>query len=370
MTTAATETTPDVLIVGGGAIGLLSALELAAEGLRVTILERGQIGQESSWAGGGILSPVDPWRAPEPITSLCRWSQERYPEIAAKLLEETGLDPEWIRSGFLVGCGAELTEAIDWCRAEGLDWQPLSSDQLATVEPRIQLDRNGILLIPAVAQIRNPRFLRALRRAVELQGITILEGLEMRRIEVAEGRVTAILSDQGRHRAASFLLAAGAWSRLLTPDLIPPIQVEPVKGQMLAYRGRPEWLTHIVISGGRYLIPRRDGVILAGSTVEYADFDKSTTETARAELERYAGSVLPTLRTAEILRHWAGLRPGSPTGIPYICRHAELSNFYLNCGHFRNGLVSAPASARLVTDLILDRAPSFPPELYAMESPH
>lgn len=361
---------PDVLIVGGGAIGLLSARELAAEGLSVTVLERGETGQEASWAGGGILCPVDPWRTPEPVLDLCRWSQARYPELAAALLQETGVDPEWVQSGFLISCGEEYAAATAWCRREGIEWQEVSPADLAAIEPRVRLQTNGGLLIPGIAQIRNPRFMRSLRLAAERQGVQILEGREMREIEVVDGRVDAVVSAQGRHRAASYLLAAGAWSRLLTPNLIPPISVEPVKGQMLAYQGQPDWLSHIVLSEGRYLIPRRDGVILAGSTVEYADFDKTATSAARSELERFASSVLPDLQPAAVLRHWAGLRPGSPTGIPYICRHPQLSNFFLNCGHFRNGLVTAPASARLVTDLILQRPPTLPAEPYTLEAPH
>jgi glycine oxidase len=369
MSTRQARAHPDVLVVGGGAIGLLSALELAGEGLSVTVLERGQTGQESSWAGGGILSPVDPWRAADPIGTLCRWSRSRYPDLAKRLLAETGIDPEWVRSGLLIACGGEFPEASDWCQREHLDWLPVTPDQLAGMEPHIRVS-NHALLIPEIAQIRNPRFLRALRRAAELHGVEILEERQMDAFELSGERVKCVHASGERYCAERFLLAAGAWSRLLTPNLIPPVQIEPVKGQMLAYQGRPGWLSHILISDGRYLIPRRDGVILAGSTVEYADFDKAPTEAARAQLEAYAGSVLPELRGAPILRHWAGLRPGSPNGIPYICRHAQLENFYLNCGHFRNGLVSAPASARLITDIILNRQPSIPPEPYAMEAVH
>ncbi len=370
MNSVSPQTLPDVLIVGGGAIGLLSARELAAEGLRVTIIEKGQAGQESSWAGGGILSPVDPWHAAEPILALCRWSQPRYRDLAARLLDETGIDPEWVQSGFLISCGDEFAAAAAWCRKENLDWRPMTAADLSATEPNVRLPAEGMLLIPGIAQIRNPRFVRSLRQAVERQGVRILEGEQMNEIEVIEGRVASVVSATGRHRAGSFLMAAGAWSRLLTPHLIPPIQVEPVKGQMLAFRGHPEWLSRIVVSEGRYLIPRRDGVILAGSTVEYTDFDKRATDSARTQLERYAGSVLPQLKTAEILRHWAGLRPGSPTGIPYICRHTHHSNFYLNCGHFRNGLVTAPASARLIADLILQRTPTLPAKDYALDAGH
>ena len=369
MNTPRAGTHPDVLVVGGGAIGLLSALELAGEGLKVTVLEKGQTGQESSWAGGGILSPVDPWRAAEPIGALCRWSRSRYPALAERLLAETGIDPEWVRSGLLIACNGEFRDASDWCQREHLEWLPVSPDQLAAMEPHIRIG-NHALLIPEIAQIRNPRFLRALRRATELGGVEILEGRQMDAFELSGERVKCVLASGERYCAERFLLAAGAWSRLLTPNLIPPIQVEPVKGQMLAYRGRPDWLSHILISDGRYLIPRRDGVILAGSTVEYADFDKAPTEAARTQLEAYASSVLPDLKGCEVLRHWAGLRPGSPNGIPYICRHARFENFYLNCGHFRNGLVSAPASARLITDIILDRPPSISAEPYAMDAVH
>lgn len=355
----------DVLIIGGGAIGLLTARELLQAGAKVTIVERQLAASESSWAGGGILSPLCPWRSPEPVASLFLASRTIHPILAAQLLADTGIDPEWVQSGLLFGRPEPPDSADRWCREHAVAHRRVSPAEVATLEPDLHLDSAEPLLLPDLAQVRNPRLLRALKADVLRRGGDIREYHEVREIRRDGRRVSRVRIEIGSLTADTYVLAAGAWSALLD-DRIPDrrVQVEPVKGQMLVFAPRPGLLRHVVLSGGHYLIPRRDGRILAGSTLEYCGFDKRTSDEARATLRDTAVTLLPALADQAIEKQWAGLRPSAPDGIPYIGRHPELDNLYFNCGHFRNGFATGPASTRLLADLLLDRPPSLDPTPY------
>lgn len=357
----------DVIIVGGGIIGLLTARELALAGARVGLLERQAVGQESSWAGGGILSPLYPWRAPEPITALWDWSRAVYPDLAAALLERTGIDPEWVRSGLLVHDCEDIEEAVNWSRSRAVSHARLTEQECASLEPGLSIAPNNPIYLPDIAQIRNPRLLKALQADLTRRGVQLSEDQQVVDIVVDEGRVRHILTQKGKLSAACYVVAAGAWSGLIGRLAALDLQVEPVKGQMLVFKAPLGLLRHIVLRSGHYLIPRRDGRILAGSTVEYSGFDKSTSEAVHDALVSFARSALPGLRECPIEKHWAGLRPGTPEGIPYIGVHPQITNLFFNCGHFRNGFVMAPASAHLLSDLILNRPPIIFPEPYRLD---
>ncbi|HEM47619.1 MAG TPA: FAD-dependent oxidoreductase, partial [Alphaproteobacteria bacterium] len=168
----------------------------------------------------------------------------------------------------------------------------------------------------------------------------------------------------GRLGADTVVVAGGAWSAEIMREMI-PLDVVPVRGQMLLFRAAPETLHRILLQEGRYVIPRRDGRVLAGSTLEYVGYDKSVTEQARAELWEAAVRLVPALADCPVENHWSGLRPGSPEGIPFIGKVGNISGLYVNAGHFRNGVVLGPASARLLADLILERSPIVDPAPYA-----
>jgi glycine oxidase len=355
----------DVIIIGAGVAGLMSARELAGAGLRVTVLERQSIGRESSWAGGGILSPLQPWHAPEPVTALCAWSQAAFPAIAQDLQAATGVDPEWLPSGLVFADCGELAEAVDWAEAHAVSYQRLAGGELAEREPELSAIPGGTLLLPGIGQVRNPRLLQALRKDVAMRGVELLEHHAVEAIKVKSGRVAGLICQGEMLAAETYVVTAGAWSGLLASQsglAAPP--VFPVKGEMLVFDAPPGLLSHIVLRQGRYLIPRKDGRILAGSTVENAQYNKSTSPAVREALQDFAHGLLPALSQCRIEKHWAGLRPGSPTGVPAIGAHPDAANLYFNCGHYRNGLVTAPASARLLADLILGRPPILAPDPY------
>lgn len=346
---------PDFIIIGGGVIGLSSALELARGGASVTLLERGLSGMESSWAGGGILSPLLPWNYPEAVSSLCDLGVQLYPQWSADLMAISGIDPEFLVSGMLALPPVDELVAESWCVQHGWRHSYESAQQCV---PGLAQD-SRTLWLPDVAQVRNPRLVQALRIAAQDAGVKLQEGVEVTHAALAEpARIDYLDTTQGKQQANAYIMAAGAWSQSVLGEIAPHWPIKPIRGQMLLFKAAPELLPHIIYRQGIYLIPRRDGHILAGSTVEDVGFDKSTTEAVRQMLYSTATDILPALRSLPIVQHWSGLRPGSPDNIPTIARHPQIANLYANAGHFRYGVTMAPASALLLADLIAGRKPA------------
>ncbi len=352
----------DCLIVGGGLIGMLCARELASEGAKVRLVDKSVPGREASWAGGGILSPLYPWRYPPAVTALARWSQQRYADFARQLRDETGVDPEWERSGLLILDEDEPAKALQWARENGVVVEKLDTDAVQACEPALAPRWPAVLWLPQVAQLRNPRLLRALKRSLAQRKIDVAEHVSVERLITAGNRVTGVETATGRMMADRVVLTAGAWSSALVPGL--QRTIEPVQGQIIAFKTAPGLVRRIVLNEGYYVIPRRDGLVLAGSTLEYRGFDKAVTAEACQRLQREASRMIPALADVGVEYHWAGLRPGSPSGIPCIGEHPRIQGVFINTGHFRNGVVTALASVRLLTDLIVGRKPIVIPEPY------
>lgn len=330
------KTCSDSLIIGAGVNGLVTAEALLLRGAAVTVLERGAAGRESSWAGGGILSPLCPWDYPEVVTQLTARGAAMFGAWAAGLHRETGIDPEYEPSGMLVLPSVDRQAAGLWC---------------AVHKVRFEMVGDGILL-PDVAQARNPRVMQALRARVLQLGGRIVEQCEVKEIVTAAGGVKHLATTQGEFGAGCYIVTAGAWSKALLGEHALCADIRPIRGQMLLFKFDTPPLAHIVLQNGLYLIPRRDGHLLVGSTLEDAGFDKRTTDAARDMLLQRAIALLPALRDMPIVQHWAGLRPGSPDNIPTIGRHPYLANLYINSGHFRYGVTMAPASAEVLLNEI------------------
>jgi len=345
----------DCIVIGGGLLGMLTAYFLSKEGFDVALLEQGQVCRESSWAGGGILSPLVPWDYPDAVSELVQWSQRNYPGLVTELRDISGIDPQWQQSGLLMA-GVQMDEQIrQWKRKYHCGIVQLRPGEVREIEPELAQMSADSLLLPAVAQIRNPRMCRALAVCLRIQGVAVHEYARVEGLRIEAGKVTAVRTAEREFCAGRVVIAAGAWSSRLLAGIMPVLPVEPVRGQMIQFAASPRLLRHIVLAGGHYLIPRMDGLVLAGSTLEYTGFDKKTTQEAREALTEFAIRLVPALARCEIVNHWSGLRPGKADGIPLIGKHNDINGLYLNTGHFRNGVVLAPASARLLLDIMMER---------------
>ncbi len=349
------------------------------QGSSVTVLERGSAGQESSWAGGGILSPLCPWDYPDEVNRLALRSAALFGDWVEGLRQTTGIDPEYQRCGMLVLQPFDAQVARQWCAAHRVSFESLVLTDGMFPHPNPLPAGEGVitpsslgsnaclpspvgrgracegaegegeaLFLPDIAQVRNPRLLQALRARVVQLGGRIVGQCEVKEIVTEAGRVKYLATTQGDFSADTYIVTAGAWSKVLLGGHALHADIKPIRGQMLLFKFEVPPLPHIVLQKDLYLIPRRDGHLLAGSTLEDVGFDKSTTDEARAMLLQRAVALLPALHDMPIVKHWAGLRPGSPKNIPTIGRHPRLQNLYINSGHFRYGITMAPASAEVL----------------------
>ncbi len=348
----------DFLIVGAGAIGLTSAIALLQAGYKVTLVERGQVGQEASWAGGGILSPLCSWDYPVPVTQLAHRGMAMFADATESLQQTTGIDPEYRRSGMLVLPPFPEEQAKRWCAQHPFPAQSVNASDYLPIE------NQAGLLLPEVAQVRNPRLLAALRKRVEILGGVILEQHEVRNFTYQAGRTIALQTTQGELCADMYVVTAGAWSKQLLGEYALQLDIRPIRGQILLFKFDVPPFQPIVIKKDLYVIPRRDGHVLVGSTLEDVGFDKSTTIEARANLLQRVREIFPKWKNVEPIKQWSGFRPGSPDNIPTIGRHPAIENLYINSGHYRYGVTMSFASAELLVNEIMGKAQPFSVEAY------
>lgn len=331
----------DVIVIGAGVIGLSTALELLRAGIRVTVIERGAVGRGgASWAGGGILSPVEPDDLHGDVLPILCDSLSVYPDWCSDLRQRSGIDPEYIVSGMNVFAPADLDRWRSLAQRCNLAVHDTPACTTRTSQP--------VLSLPGVAQVRSPRLLRALAASVRARGGRIIEGEAVRQL-VGWMRVTGVRSARATHHAGAVVLAAGAWSNALCSRA----KVRPVRGEMLLLQGQAGELRHILVGRGRYLIPRADGNILAGSTLDHTGFEDAPSMDGRARIQRSVRELAPWLAERPVLAHWSGLRPAPQGAAPHIGWAPWRRGLLLNCGHYRLGITLAPGSARYASRLIM-----------------
>ncbi len=357
---------PDVAIIGGGIIGLTSAYFLAKEGVSVAVYDRGDFGKEASWAGAGILPPGNPDRSATPGDRLRGIGSWRFPHFSAELRELTGIDNGYRPCGGIEFLAEEDTDVPGVWAAEGIPFERLTLAEAKKLEALGRVEGEPYLL-PGFAQVRNPWHLRALVAACEKVGVRLHPNAGAEAWELGSGRVGAVrLATGDRVIAKHFLLAAGAWSEALLRPLGCQPHVHPVRGQIALLRGPS--CSRVLMFGKRYLVPRGDGLTLVGSTEEpEAGFEKRTTPEGIGGLCGFARRVVPSLEAAKLETSWAGLRPGSPDGLPFIGRVPGWDNVFVAAGHFRAGVQLSIGTAQAISELLTCKPTCVPLEAFALD---
>ena len=355
---------PQVVIVGGGVIGVAIARAAARAGRPVLLLERGGTGCEASGASAGMLAAQLEGHDEGPLARLCLDSRALYPAFLDAVERESGLGVDRRFEGALVvtrggdAAASELERSFAIQRERGLPAALLDAEALRRAEPALCGDARLGMHLPLEHTLDPPLLVRALRVAAERAGARVRTGVEVVRVTTAGGRVTGVVaSDGSAHAAAQVVIAAGAWSGSIAVDGWTMPRSEPVRGQIVCYRA-PGLLRHVVATDHCYLVPRGDGRILAGSTMERAGFDRSVTAAGVETLAAAAIALVPGLARAALLGAWAGLRPGSDDGLPLIGAGGPAGLFHA-WGHLRNGIVLTPLTACAVARLLAGEGPGF-----------
>lgn len=359
----------DVLVVGGGVIGLTSALELAARGLSVGVADQGAIGREASWAGAGMIPPGHPGDHAQALHPLAAKSASLWGELSQQLLESTRIDNGYARCGSVLVptmANESCEELVAEWSAVGVPVERLDRSSLEHCEPALSEDFTEAAFLPTQAQVRNPRHLKALQVACGLAGVKFYEGERIVSWEREGEHLVAARTVGNRLQAGQFLVTAGAWSQELLPQLSRTNVIEPVRGQIVLLRQQVSALRRIVECGPRYLVPRADGRVLIGATEERVGFVKANTANAVEDLIQLAVTLVPELASATFETAWSGLRPCASRGRPFIGPLPGVTNGYVAAGHFRAGLSMSPATAELIADLMTDRAPQLDPAPFAV----
>jgi glycine oxidase len=355
--------TVDVAIIGGGVIGLAIARALALSGVRdVLLLERNSLGSESSSAAAGMLAPqAEANRAHEFFYLTCQ-SRDLYPAFAAALLDETGIDIELDNSGtlylaFTEQDADELEQRYEWQTRAGLPIERLSATAVRQLEPSIHEDVRSALKFPLDTQVENRRLISALASANEQLGLRMETGTAVISLKIENDRVAGIETSRGFITAECVVIASGAWSSLIgaADKALPNLRIKPVRGQMLCFETNPQIARHVIYSPRGYIVPRRDGRLLAGSTTEHAGFEKRVTAAGIHSILSAALEISPRIASLPMTDSWAGLRPRAADTLPVLGPCAEIAGVFYATGHYRNGILLAPITAELIARAIVDK---------------
>ncbi|MCA9229968.1 MAG: FAD-dependent oxidoreductase [Planctomycetales bacterium] len=368
----------DVLIVGGGVIGLSLAWELSQAGAKVSVVDRGPLGREASWAGAGMI-PAGPgpehWSDCTPRQQLAGMSQQLHLDWHRRLFEATGINNGYRASGalYLADSKAAATalqaEVEQWLRT-GIECHRLDTGQVVDVEPALAktADRfSESYLVPQEAQLRNPRHVQALIAACQQQAVDLQPGVAIHDFELTNGRINAAVTSSGSIQAGQFCLTAGCWTGQLASRLGIDLPLKPIRGQIVLLNGPAGLLRRHVNVGKRYLVPRVEGRLLVGSTMEDVGFLKQNTGVATADLLGFAATLVPSASRMAIETSWSGLRPASVDGLPFLGQLPKISNGWIATGHFRAGLQLSTATAVVMRSLLLKETPTVDLAMFGCE---
>lgn len=352
-----------VLVIGGGVVGLMSAYALARSGMSVSVCDAGAFSQESSWSGGGILSPVPPWKYGDWVEQMVSHSRVLLDQWVPEIEALSGVSCEYRKTGLLLSGDPREIDFVGSAK----NWLATTNERFevgvrADFDVRLPQPNWPALHLPDVAQIRNPRLGQALIGALKTMGVSLMAHQPIHSLtQLSDGGIEVKPMRGNAWAVDQVVLAAGAWTdAILKHSGLDPLGIRPRRGQILLYRlpvcDAPK---QIINTGRGYLIPRADGHVLVGSTLEDVGFDYAPTESAHAQLRECAEQIWPALTAERMLYQWTGHRPGLDAEQPAMGQlYQGWPGLWLNAGHFRNGLGLAPACAEKIADWVVQRGQS------------
>lgn len=354
----------DVIIIGGGIIGVACAYALTRAGVRrVVLIERGELGRQASRAAAGMLAPQAEAEGPGPFLDLCLAARDRYRTLAGEARDATGEDIEYCNWGLLYLVDPAVQEAARgraaWQRAAGLRVEEVSGQSLRSLEPCLNPEIGGALFFSDEAHVRPCAVVRALTAGARAGGAQIFEQVEAVDFILSEDRLRGVKTKEETILSDTIVACAGAWTGRLLDLLGHKLPTEPVRGQIVRARFERPPLTHLVWGPLGYLVPRLNGEVLVGATVERAGFNSTPTLEGVAGLCEAAKTMAPGLMAGPFDKAWAGLRPRLPDGLPAIGRFTDIPNLYVAAGHYRNGILLGPLTGELIAGLVMGKEPPF-----------
>src|SRR3990172_3263138 len=357
--------TADIVIVGGGVIGLSIARALGTRASRdILLLERSSLGAEASFAAAGMLAPQAEADNSDPFFTLACRSRDMYKDFCSALLEETGIDVELDTTGTLYLAlnekdVKENEERYRWQTRAGLPVDKLTAAAARQLEPCISEDVHMALRFPQDGQVENRRLVSALTASAQKHGVRIETSVTVQSIRCTGDRVAGVETSRGFVDTRNIIVAAGAWTSFLSPDkALPQIRIEPIRGQMICFDCKPPIAQHVIYTRRGYLVPRRDGRLLAGSTSEASGFDKRVTAAGMHSILSAALEISSRTAQLSFTDSWAGLPPRAPDGLPVLGPCAEIRGLFYATGHYRNGILLAPITGELIAQAITESSVS------------
>jgi glycine oxidase len=323
------------------------------------LIERASLGAEASYAAGGLLAPQAEADCADDFFRLACQSRDLYPALAASLLEETGTDIELDTTGtiylaFTEQDQAEAERRFAWQTRAGLSVEKLTAAEARGLEPLVSENVLGALRFPRDIQVENRRLLVALIAANEKLGVRMLKDTNVESLRLEHGQVAGVETSRGFVSTRKVVMAGGSWTSFVTAaeSPLPPVRIEPVRGQMVCFKTKPPFARHVLYSPRGYLVPRRDGRLLAGSTTEHAGFEKQVTAAGLHSIISHALEIAPAVSELAIGDTWAGLRPRATDDLPVLGPCAEIEGLFYATGHYRNGILLAPVTGELIAEAI------------------
>jgi glycine oxidase len=359
------------IVIGGGIIGCSVAWRLAAEGIATTVLERGRVGQEASWAAAGMIAPQAEADGPGPFFDFCMRARDAFEAIVDRLVRDGGVDPEYDRAGILyVALDADervqLERRARWQRIVGATVEELSGAEARRVEPMLSPEVVYAIHMPTNRRTDNRKLTQAYAAAASKAGAEFVEGARVEALalrgECADGAVMqadGVVMDDGSIRGADVVVnAAGSWAGEIRGLEADRVKLRPVRGQIVCFAVTPGAIGPALFSLRGYLVPRRDGRLLAGSTMEEAGYNKSVTLAGLDKIARGAAAIAPALGAAAFREAWAGLRPATRDLLPVLGFSPSVSNVLWAAGHFRSGILLSAITGEIIADLVKGRHPA------------